>query len=114
MQLSSLLLVIVPFTGIAMAECYGSGDTWLGYQGSILNLVRDSLCKGDSIGGSFGQDQAKHACVMLGEGIHADIEIRRKGGPADLSEDDCYFYLDREISACERGGWREYENWIFG
>lgn len=110
MHLPSLLLALIP---LASADCFGSGESWQGYQGAVLNTLRDTLCKADQIGGHFEQDQTKSACVVLGDGIHANLEIRRKGGPLDISEGDCYFYFDREVSACGNGGSREYENWAF-
>ena len=100
-------------TGVALAECHGSGETWGNYVPSVQSSLRDRLCKPGQLAGHFNGGQRKSTCVQLGNGIHANFEVRRKGGVAGLSNGDCYFYFNREVSGCRQGGHRDYENWYF-
>lgn len=95
-------------------NCWGSGDTWGDRVGEMQVQLREKLCTSGGIAGFFNRDQSKYACIALKDGVHADFEVRRKGDATTLSDADCYTYLNREVEGCEKGGRREYPNWIFG
>lgn len=112
MQLSNIISLL-SLAGVALAECHRSGETWGDRVGEMQGQLRERLCTSGAMAGSFSQDQAKYGCVALKDGVHANFEIRRKGGATTLSDGDCFMYLNREVEGCEQGGWREYNNWIF-
>ncbi|EWZ85546.1 hypothetical protein BFJ70_g4038 [Fusarium oxysporum] len=63
-----------------------------------LVAVSEAACHQSSeasvLSGSYGQGQ-------------------KKTGSTTLSEYGCYYYLNREITGCYKGGRRAYDNWEF-
>ncbi|EXA31744.1 hypothetical protein FOQG_16203 [Fusarium oxysporum f. sp. raphani 54005] len=106
MQLLNIVLALVPLVAVSEAACHQSGESWGSMKDSVLASV---------LSGSYGQGQKKTHCIFVpGSGKHADFEVKRlTGGSTTLSEYDCYYYLNREITGCDKGGRRAYDNWEF-
>ncbi|CAM1502099.1 Fc.00g040830.m01.CDS01 [Cosmosporella sp. VM-42] len=111
MQLPSFLS-LVPLASLALAGCYSGGEGWGDSKASVQSTLSSTLCP-QNLAGHFTNAQTKSVCLAIGDGIHANFDVQRKGGEADLSTDDCYFYFNREIDGCGNGGSTGYENWIF-
>ncbi|KAI3579657.1 hypothetical protein IWW34DRAFT_868797 [Fusarium oxysporum f. sp. albedinis] len=96
MQLLNIVLALVPLVAVSEAACHQSSEA------SVLS-------------GSYGQGQKKTHCIFVpGSGKHTDLEVKRlTGGSTTLSEYGCYYYLNREITGCYKGGRRAYDNWEF-
>ncbi|KAH7259414.1 uncharacterized protein BKA55DRAFT_687713 [Fusarium redolens] len=114
MQLLNIVLALVPLVAVSEAACHQSGESWGSMKDSVLYQLRDA-CRASVLSGSYGQGQKKTHCIFVpGSGKHADLEVKRlTGGSTSLSEYDCYYYLNREITGCDKGGRRAYDNWEF-
>ncbi|KAM5361645.1 hypothetical protein ACJA88_014382 [Fusarium oxysporum] len=99
MQLLNIVLALVPLVAVSEAACHQSGESWGSMKDSVL----------------YGQGQKKTHCIFVpGSGKHADLEVKRLIGlSTTLSEYGCYYYLNREITGCYKGGRRAYDNWEF-
>ncbi|EXL99315.1 hypothetical protein ACKRZS_003928 [Fusarium odoratissimum] len=89
MQLLNIVLALVPLVAVSEAACHQSGESW----------------------GSMKDSKKTHCIFVPGPGKHADLEVKRlTGGSTTLSEYDCYYYLKLEITGCDKGGRRAYDN----
>ncbi|EXM17054.1 hypothetical protein RAB80_009062 [Fusarium oxysporum f. sp. vasinfectum] len=98
MKLLNIVLALVPLVVVSETACHQSGESWGSMKDSVLQ-----------------ESQKKTPCIFVpGSGKHADFEVKRlTGGSTTLSEYDCYYYLNREITGCDKGGRRAYDNWEF-
>lgn len=109
MQLITLLPAILAVG--TYAACHNSGETW-GDKQVALDAAQNQ-CYGGALSGFFEGHQRKERCVN-GNGKRFNFRVYRlQPSEGNLSPDECYTFLAREINGCNRGGDRSYANWRY-
>lgn len=112
MQISAILLALLPAASMVSADCYGSGINWGVHRDAALRAV-DAWCAPHTLAGYFNQGQTKGKCVNTGA-QHVNFEVGwRGGGGLALANQDCQKRLKDEILGCDRGGQKTTADWWF-
>lgn len=107
------LVTLLSLNGLVSAACFWSGQEWDGWHKFIQAGLREDICKPKVLSGDYIENEIKEKCLALGDGVHAKFSITRLNKSASLSDYDCYFYMNRELEECARGGETTYGNWRF-
>ncbi|KAK4182497.1 hypothetical protein QBC35DRAFT_457242 [Podospora australis] len=105
MQLTSIVVLAISMVATpAMADCFGSGPTWNGYQATALQSLT-KFCREDWNRVMYARER-RTKCRNLTNNLKANFEVEYlgHGNPTVLAESECILRLSNEVNGCGRGG----------
>lgn len=108
------ILGLIAAASSVLGECYLGGERW-GNRDVVRDQAHD-VCNNNfsKVVYNDGTKEA-YACYNIDDNTMVTFAVKRisAGGDMQISPEDCYDGLRKEIGGCEHGVHSNYTNWLF-